>query len=141
MSKFSIFYNNIQGNRVEVSSSVPTTLYQCMDLAYLWVFINDIPKATIQQARAKDVYLRPNALTRQYFEIIKNTPSFIPKTGDLVVFNIGAVGHISIATGEGNLKTFKSFDQNWGSGVAKYPRIHLHDYNQDQLLGVLRIKK
>lgn len=135
---FSIFYNNQKGQRVEVSSS--EFPYQCMDLAYEWIFINDILKAAIAHKFARDVYRQPNDLTRKYFDIIPNTPDWIPQTGDLVVFDIGEVGHISIATGEGDLKSFKSFDQNWGGGINKYPRVVTHDYDKDKVLGGLRLK-
>lgn len=137
MANFSIFYNNQKNHRVELSST--EAIYQCMDLAYEWVFINNIPKVAIQQAIAKDVYLKPNDVTRKYFDLIKNTPDFIPKTGDLVVFNGPTkAGHIAIATGEGDLLKFKSFDQNWGLDLR--PRIVTHNYDNPKLLGVLRIK-
>lgn len=137
-SKFSIFYHNIKDQSVEISYK--PALYQCMDLAYLWVFCHDIPKAAIQREHAYQVFTMANDLTRQYFDVIPNTPTFVPKTGDLGIFNkgghIGVSGHICICTGEGDTNRFKSLDQNWG---GKQARVTTHDYRL--FLGVLRPKK
>lgn len=140
MSKFSIFYNNVQGQHIEVSSW--EALYQCMDLMYLWVFCNDIPKVTVQQAMAKDVYKKPKDETKKYFDLIPNTRDFIPQTGDICVFDgnkQNPIGHVAIATGEGTLTWFKTLDQNWAG--KNYMRINTHNYDSPKLLGVLRIKK
>lgn len=67
------------------------------------------------------------------FVRIKNTPSFIPMKGDIVVWNNGAYGHIGVATGEGDTKDFYSYDQNWG---GKYMHKVKHTYSF--FLGVLR---
>ena len=134
--KFELFKENVGTNWVEVSSkSAP---FQCMDLAYLWIFTLNIPKATIQNSYAYQVFTAPKPITKEYFEIIKNSASFVPQVGDLCVwdkkFN-GTVGHIAIATGKGDTKTFESFDQNIGS---LYPQVIKHDYKN--FLGVLRPK-
>lgn len=136
MSKFSIFSNNILGQGVEVSSKQSS--FQCMDLAYLWVFCNSIPKATIQHQYAKDVYKQPTAITKQYFDIIPNTASFVPQTGDLGMFDAtpgNVAGHICVCTGEGDTNWFRSLDQNYGASYVKYVK---HDYKN--FLGVLRLK-
>lgn len=142
--RFDRFYSNLVNQKVEVSDS--GNIYQCMDLAYLWGFALDIPKATIQHLYAYQVYTQPSDLTRQYFEVIPNSPTFVPRAGDLVVFSnrnlngsyFNAAGHIGIATGGGDIYRFKSFDQNWIVGQA--PTIVEHNYNNPKLLGVLRPK-
>ena len=48
---------------------------------------------------------------KKYFTKIANTPSFVPKKGDIVVWGKslnGEDGHVAIATGEGNTKYFIS---------------------------------
>lgn len=134
--RFELFKENIGNNFVEISSS--SAKYQCMDLAYAYVFTLNYPKATIQNAYAYQVFTAPKAITKEYFEIIKNSASFVPQVGDLCVwdkkFN-GTAGHIAIATGVGDTKTFESFDQNVGS---LYPQVIKHDYKS--FLGVLRPK-
>lgn len=135
--KFNLFKDNIGNNFVEISSS--SAKYQCMDLAYAYIFTLNIPKATIQNTYAYQVFTAPKAITKEYFEIIKNTPEFVPQVGDLCVwdkkFN-GTAGHIAIATGKGDTNTFESFDQNIGS---LYPQVIKHNYVH--FLGVLRPKK
>lgn len=72
------------------------------------------------------------------FDRINNTASFIPKTGDIMVWNGkkgGGSGHVAICTGEGTTSYFYSYDQNWnGKEMHKVK----HDY--DDAYGVLRPK-
>lgn len=81
-----------------------------------------------------------NQPTKKYFTKIANTPSFVPKKGDIVVWGKslnGEDGHVAIATGEGNTKYFYSYDQNWLGRNDPCTRIY-HNYNH--VLGVLRPK-
>jgi len=51
----------------------------------------------------------------QYFVKVSNTPTGVPKRGDLVIWNTNAgngYGHIAIFL-EGTASSFKSLDQNW----------------------------
>ena len=53
--------------------------------------------------------------------VYKNTPKFLPKKGDIVVWNGSygqGAGHVAIVH-SANLNTFVSLDQNWGGGGAK----------------------
>lgn len=72
------------------------------------------------------------------FSRISNTASFVPKKGDIMVWNGnvgGGAGHVAICTGEGNTSEFYSYDQNWnGKEMHKVK----HDY--DDVYGVLRPK-
>lgn len=75
-----------------------------------------------------------------YFTRIKNIPSLVPKKGDIVVWGgslNGGIGHVAIATGEGNTKYFYSYDQNWLGKNDPCTRVY-HNYNH--VLGVLRPK-
>ena len=142
--KFDLFYANMVNQKSEVSDS--TNVYQCMDLAYQWIFSLDIPKATIQHLYAYQVYTQPSDLTRQYFDIIPNSATFVPQAGDLVVFSnrningtyFNTAGHIAIASGSGDVYRFKSFDQNWSTGQGLV--LIEHNYDNPKLLGVLRPK-
>lgn len=81
-----------------------------------------------------------NQPVKKYFTKIKNTPSFVPKKGDIVVWGKslnGEDGHVAIATGEGNTKYFYSYDQNWLGKNDPCTRVY-HNYNH--VLGVLRPK-
>lgn len=133
--KFNEFFAKYNGLPVEVND--PSNPYQCMDLAYAWCDFIQIPRDAIRHLYAYEIYTQPNDSTVKYFEVIPNTPSGIPQTGDLVVFStkVGSAGHISIATGEGTLNSFVSFDQNFGATIKKAGLI-THPY--DAVLGWLR---
>lgn len=112
---------------------------QCVDL--IKFYLNKVfelqPGAW---GNAKDYYENYNNLTaiKNTFDRIANTPSFVPKKGDIVIWGAGlgnTYGHIAIATGEGNTSQFYSYDMNWGGKVCKKV---LHNYNG--FLGVLRAK-
>ena len=142
--KFDRFLANLINQKVEVSDA--SNINQCMDLAYNWTFCLDIPKATIQRLYAYRVYTQASDLTRQYFDVIPNSATFVPQAGDLVVFSnrnlngtyFNTAGHIGIANGSGDIYRFRSFDQNWVPGQSAL--IVEHNYNNPKLLGVLRPK-
>lgn len=54
---------------------------------------------------------------------IKNTPSFIPALGDIIVWNesVGEAGHVALGEGRATdtTKRFTSLDQNWGATYCK----------------------
>lgn len=132
--RFNQFVDNVNGQFIEVSYK--EAIYQCMDLAYLWVFCLGYPKATIQHLYAYQVFTEPNDLTRQYFDIIPNTPDGIPQDGDLVVYKGGEAGHIVIALSGGTTNTFKCFEQNNPLGT----NAHIQSRNYTNVLGWLRPK-
>lgn len=137
--KLTQFILNLQSQFVEVSDR--TNTYQCMDLAYLWVFALGYPKATIQHLYAYEVYTKPTDLTRQYFDLLPNTATFIPQDGDIAVYDKTAsniAGHIGVALGGGTISSFRCFEQNYPVGTNAVVRIR--DYNTPRLLGVLRPK-
>lgn len=72
------------------------------------------------------------------FTKIKNTASFVPQKGDIMVWdgNQGnGCGHVAICTGEGDTSEFYSYDQNW-NGKA----MHKVKHGYDNVYGVLRPK-
>ncbi len=134
--KLNQFIDNVNGQFIEVSYK--DALYQCMDLSYLWIFTLGFPKATIQHLYAYQVFTEVSDLTKQYFEVIKNTPEGIPQDGDLVVWGtgMGPAGHIAIALGGGTTSTFKCFEQNAPLGT----NAHIGQRNYNNVLGWLRPK-
>lgn len=132
------FIDNVGGNFVEVSYR--DALYQCMDLAYLFIFTLDIPKSTIQQSHAYKVWDSPRTITREYFDLLENTESFVPIAGDIVVFKKsinGTAGHIAIvADNNSDVNGMNIFEQNLPLGAN--PRIRRANYNH--VAGFLRPK-
>lgn len=65
---------------------------------------------------------------------INYTPGALPKEGDIVSWagqgpaNV-PYGHVAVATGKGDSKTFQTFDQNWGGVVCK---LNNHSYQAVQ---------
>jgi cell wall-associated NlpC family hydrolase len=130
------FIDNTIGHFQEVSYK--EAIYQCMDLVYEWVFVLDIPKATIQHQYAYEVYTQASDFTRQYFDIILNLKETIPQEGDLVIWNktsSNIAGHIAIVI-EATQTTMKVFEQNNPLGT----NAHIQDRNYPNCLGFLRPK-
>lgn len=75
------------------------------------------------------------------FTRIANTPDFIPKKGDIMVWSgslsSGGWGHVAICSGEGDTNYFYSWDNNWTGNHDATAKIK-HDYSH--VLGVLRPK-
>ena len=115
---------------------------QCVDLIKRYlkeVFDLNVPNGF---GNAIDYYTGFNnkKLLNTNFERIENTPSFIPKQGDIMVWNEKrgkGAGHVAICTGIGDTKNFYSYDLNW-NGSKKVKEVK-HDYKN--VLGVLRYKK
>lgn len=130
------FIDNLIGQFVEVSYK--EAIYQCMDLAYNWVFCLDIPKATIQHTYAYQVYTDANDFTRQYFDVIPNLKETIPQVGDLVIWNKTSgniAGHIAVVI-EATQTKMKVFEQNKPLGT----NAHVQDESYTNCLGFLRPK-
>lgn len=112
---------------------------QCVDLAkmYIYYVLGITPKA-IGNAEAYWRRYEELPYLHDNFEKIPNTPSFIPRKGDIVVWDTkhGKYGHIAIATGEGTTSWFNSYDQNWM--IKKMHKVK-HDY-KGGFAGVLRPK-
>ena len=135
--KFQEFLKWVEGQGIELSDE--TNIYQCMDLAYSWIFYLNYPKSTIQHLYAYQIYTEPREITLNYFDLIKNTPSAVPQAGDLVIWSnvVGVAGHVAIATGQGDTNKFKSLDQNW-QGVS---RAVIVEHTYKGVIGWLRPKK
>ena len=113
---------------------------QCMDLMHQYIYnvLGLTDKRILAAPGAKDVYLNyPNIVGSQFFDRFENTPTGIPKEGDIIFWGtkIGAYGHVAIFV-EGDIKKFLSFDQNYP--IGSLPHIQFHTYNG--ILGWLRFK-
>ena len=126
------FINKYKGSKIEYDNVSP---YQCVDLVKMYAKkVLGLDFGAF--GNAKDYYYNFEAIKtlKDNFTKIKNTPTFIPQKGDIVIWGNGKYGHIAVATGEGTTRWFKSFDQNYG--IDKRCRIVKHDYKN--FLGVLR---
>lgn len=86
---------------------------------------------------AKDVFNNfENIFGHEYFEKIPNTLEGIPLEGDIIFWGSGTWGHVAIFV-NGDVKRFKSFDQNYPTGSP----CHVQEHNYSSCLGWLRIKK
>ena len=113
---------------------------QCVDL--IKAYLNEVFGIKAGSwGNAKYYWINFNLRTplKNNFTKIANTPSFVPKKGDIVVWNggigSGGYGHVAIATGEGDTKYFYTYDQNWNGKPMKKVK---HSYNC--VYGVLRPK-
>lgn len=84
---------------------------QCMDLYnYYCRHVLELTGNTGAD-RAKNILRNPYIM--QNVTRIDNTPTFIPKKGDIAVWTGGEYGHVAICLGIGDTRTFKTIDQNW----------------------------
>lgn len=115
---------------------------QCVDLAkyYLDEVFGIKPGAWGDAHAYYDNYNNLPELKKN-FTRIANTPDFVPKKGDIMVWatslSSSGCGHIAICTGEGDTKKFASYDQNWTGNHDACTKI---THNYDHVLGVLRPK-
>jgi hypothetical protein len=116
----------VNGEYIEVAGSA-NAKNQCVDLAndYIKRVLN-LP--IIEWTNAIDF---PKKAGNKY-DWVLNTPTNIPPEGALMIFNIGAVGHISVFI-EGNLSLFRSMDQNY----PLYTPCHVVQHNYSKVVGWL----
>lgn len=116
-------------------------IFQCV--AWAAVFSGEMGNTgylpTPKTNGARDIYeVFANPLPTQY-DRIANTPSFVPRKGDMVIWTgmpNNPYGHVAIANGVGDTNTFQSYDQNWTGGE----KVHAVSHNYNYVLGVLRPK-
>lgn len=139
MKNYENFINEVNGKSFDYDK---VSGIQCVDLIKLYLkecFNLNIPNGFGNAIGYYNDYNNKKLLTTN-FERIPNTPAFIPKKGDIMVWNEKrgkGAGHVAICTGEGNTHEFYSYDLNWG-GLKSVKKVK-HDYKN--VLGVLRFKK
>lgn len=113
---------------------------QCMDLAhYYCVQVLGLTDPRILAApSSRDVYLNFLTVTgHEYFDKIDNTPTGVPKEGDIVYWTNAPYGHVAVFV-EGNSNSFRSFDQNFPTGSPCHIQNHTTYAN---VIGWLRCKQ
>lgn len=125
------FIEKWNGKYCEVAGSA-NAQNQCVDLSN--AYIRDVlGLPIIEWTNAKDF---PSKAGDAY-EYIKNTPSGVPKEGDLIIWGGTTAGHIAIFI-EGNADSFRSFDQNYPTGTPCH--VQNHNYDTPPVLGWLHPK-
>lgn len=125
------FIEKWNGKYCEVAGSA-NAQNQCVDLAN--AYIRDVlGLPIIEWTNAKDF---PSKAGDSY-DYILNTPSGVPKEGDIMIWGGSTAGHIAIFI-EGNADTFRSFDQNYPTGSPCH--VQNHTYLTPPVLGWLRAK-
>lgn len=107
---------------------------QCVDLAKLYLDkVFGIKIGAIGNAEA--YWRRYNEIPALKDNFIQT--SGIPQKGDIIVWGkeLSEHGHIAIATGDGNLQKFTSYDQNWG-----IKNMHQVEHSYFAVSGLLRAK-
>lgn len=134
---FEAFINTYLGKFVEWDNN--SAKNQCVDFVKAYIELcHGIPTRGSKACwgNAKDYWYSTSSPLLQKFTKIKNTPSFVPKQGDICIWTNGKWGHIAVASGEGNTSTFYSYDQNYPTG-SSVKRVR---HNYSGFAGVLRPK-
>lgn len=134
---FKEYFSKNLGKSIEFDGVYP---YQCCDLAndYMQKCFN-IFTYYPYNFNAQQYFTRFNEVSAlvKNFTKISNTPDFVPAQGDICIFkSADNIGHISVATGEGDTRHFYSYDQNYNG--HKFVAKEKHTYTN--FLGVLRYK-
>ena len=113
---------------------------QCVDLARQFIreFLGLKQPAGVEGAKDLFYNFEKDPNLYQQFTKIKNTLTFIPQAGDIVIWSekYGAYGHIAICTGKGTVWSFETLSQN---DPHNSPCI-LKTYTYSKVLGFLRKK-
>lgn len=129
MSAFTDEYNG-----QELVGVDPNNPFQCYAVAEQLCMDKGIPLSAIAHLDAYQIYTDATDETRQYFDIIPNTPEGVPPADAIVVFaaNVpgltGEAGHVDVATGVGDVNTFQTLDQNW-DGLRQCQIVNHASYN------------
>lgn len=124
------FLTKWNGKYCEVAGSA-NAVNQCVDLAN--AYIRDVlGLPIIEWTNAQDFPKKAGPA----YDYILNTPTGVPKEGDIVVWkSADNVGHIAVFI-EGNASSFKSFDQNYPLGTP----CHVQGHTYANVMGWLRKK-
>lgn len=121
------FVKKYLGKQVEYHSYSPAAKYQCVDLANQ--FIVEVLK--LDPVIGTDAKNFPSKINTNQFEVLKNTPDFIPTEGDICIWNGrvgGGAGHIAVVRDNAaTVKTFNSLDQNWSKPL--FVTLETHKYS------------
>lgn len=128
---FQQFLTKWNGKYCEYHSFGAGAQNQCVDLANQYI-VDVLNLPSIIGTNAQDFPKKAGST----YEWIVNTPSGVPKEGDIVVWKSSDnVGHIAVFI-EGNASSFRSFDQNFPVGTP----CHVQGHTYTNVLGWLRKK-
>jgi hypothetical protein len=120
---FQDFLEKWNGQPVDFDGIYPN---QCMDLMHQYVYdVLGLTDAKIL-AHPSACQVFDNFTETDYFDKIANSPTGVPKEGDIVVFKcVSALpyGHVCIFI-EGDTNSFRSFDANWPTGSLPHVQNH-----------------
>lgn len=133
---FDEYFDKYEGKGIDYDGNYGV---QCFDLA------NDYSVKVVGGKQfigmgAYEIYTNfANQPAHELYERIPNTPDFVPKKGDIIVWSqsLSRWGHVAVGNGKGDTTWFESYDQNWGGRNEPVTLIR-HNYNC--VLGVLRPK-
>lgn len=121
------FVDKYLGKQVEYHSYSANAKFQCVDLANQYI-VEVLGLTPVIGTNAKDF---PTKISKQEFQVLVNTDTFIPKMGDICIWNGnvgGGAGHIAVVRDDrATTGTFYSFDQNWSKPL--YCTLETHRYN------------
>lgn len=84
---------------------------QCMDL-YNHYCINVLGTKRGETGCESAKYIVSTSNNTQFFDVYRNTLTFLPKKGDVAVWTNGIYGHVAIVIEDGNMLRFKCIEQN-----------------------------
>lgn len=139
MKTYSQFINNHIGKAVDYDRVAGA---QCVDLAKCYLKeVFGLESGAWGDAHSWYDNFNNIPTLKENFTRIPNTPDFVPKKGDIGVWDsglsAGGWGHIAICTGEGDTNLFYSYDQNWNGRNDPCTKLR-HTYVH--FAGVLRPK-
>lgn len=85
---------------------------QCMDL-YNHYCINVLGTKRGETGCESAKYIVSTSNNTQFFDVYKNTLTFLPKKGDVAVWINGAYGHVAVVIEDANMFRFKCIEQNY----------------------------
>lgn len=112
---------------VEVEDA--SALDQCFDWAFLAVDKMGIPRTTIRHGAARQIWENPTSNTRDYFDLVPNTPDYVAPPNAIAVFStaVGPYGHVSWVISGSDRNNLQSSDQNW-NGIQRIKRVTHTNY-------------
>lgn len=132
MLTFQEFLNKYNG-QMKVGNT-PENTGECVGLVSVWIDNLGLPHVW---GHARDLI---NNCDKSKYEVEYNTPTGVPKKGDIIVWSSamgGGYGHTAISTGSGDTVKFEVFEQNNPTGS----NCHLRTYpNYNNVIGWFRGK-
>src|SRR3990167_1710336 len=102
--------------------------FQCMDLMHSYIVeVLGLSDGRILSApSARDVFINfPNVFGSDYFNKTNNTPTGVPKEGDIMFWVNAPYGHVAIFI-EGDANSFRSYDQNYPTNSPCHVQNHTY---------------